>query len=69
MEIHRTQTTVRHGIVHLENVPLGDGEVEVIVQRKATKETAFENPLRGALLKYDDPFEPAGPPEDWEALQ
>lgn len=32
----------------------------------------FENnpyPLRGTVLRYDDPFEPAVPPEDWEANQ
>lgn len=25
--------------------------------------------LHGTLLRYDDPFEPAAPPEDWEALK
>ena len=23
-------------------------------------------PLRGSVLRYDDPFEPAVPPEDWD---
>lgn len=27
-----------------------------------------ENPLRGSLLRYDDPFGPACPPEDWNVL-
>jgi hypothetical protein len=26
-------------------------------------------PLRGSVLRYDDPFGPAVPEEDWEALQ
>ena len=26
-------------------------------------------PLRGTVLHYEDPFEPAVPIEDWEALQ
>ena len=26
------------------------------------------NLLEGSVLKYDDPFGPACPPEDWEAL-
>ncbi|MBV9868338.1 MAG: hypothetical protein JO316_23535 [Abitibacteriaceae bacterium] len=28
-----------------------------------------ENPLKGSVLHYDDPFEPAVPIEDWEVLQ
>ena len=27
------------------------------------------HPLRGSVLKYDDPFAPAAPEEDWEALR
>lgn len=27
------------------------------------------HPLRGTVLHYDDPFEPAVPPADWEALR
>lgn len=26
------------------------------------------SPLQGTVLRYDDPFEPAVPAEDWEAL-
>ena len=26
-------------------------------------------PLRGGVIKYEDPFEPACPPEDWEVLK
>jgi uncharacterized protein with gpF-like domain len=25
--------------------------------------------LKGSVLRYDDPFEPAIPPEDWEVLK
>jgi prevent-host-death family protein len=25
--------------------------------------------LRGTVLKYDDPFEPAVPPDEWEVLK
>lgn len=28
-----------------------------------------QNPLRGTVRKYTDPYEPACPPEDWEAMQ
>jgi hypothetical protein len=27
------------------------------------------NPLREKVYRYDEPFEPAVPPEDWEVLQ
>ena len=30
---------------------------------------AFLYPLRGTVYRYDDPFEPPVPLEDWEALQ
>jgi hypothetical protein len=35
------------------------------------KKLLEENPniLHGSVLRYDDPFEPAVPPEDWEANQ
>lgn len=33
----------------------------------APDEDAF--PLRGTVLRDDDPFAPAVPPEDWDALQ
>src|SRR6266478_6503879 len=34
-------------------------------QKKLLAENPY--PLRGTVLRYDDPFEPAVPPEDWEA--
>ena len=27
------------------------------------------NPIQGRVLRYDDPFEPSLPPEDWEVLR
>ncbi|HTK27041.1 MAG TPA: hypothetical protein VL327_10825 [Pyrinomonadaceae bacterium] len=71
MEAHRIETTVQpHGRVVLENLPFEEGEkVEIIVMEAHEEGENPENPLRGTLLKYDDPFEPAVPPEDWEALK
>jgi hypothetical protein len=31
--------------------------------------TDFAFPLTGTVLRYDDPFEPAVDPSDWEALR
>jgi hypothetical protein len=49
-------------------------DVEVIVLEKV-EEPASSLPktgfgfMRGTVLRDDDPFGPAAPPEDWEALQ
>lgn len=34
-----------------------------------TMRNVLLNPLQGTVIRYDDPFEPAVPPEDWEVLQ
>jgi hypothetical protein len=34
-----------------------------------TIKKAFLYPLQGTVKRYDDPFEPAAPSEDWEVLQ
>lgn len=34
-----------------------------------TIKKAFLSPLHGTVKRYDDPFEPAAPSEDWEVLQ
>ena len=34
-----------------------------------TMRKAFLYPLHGTVKRYDDPFEPAAPSEDWEVLQ
>lgn len=72
MEAVRIETTIqRNGCVILNDLPFEDGkQVEIIVldiNGKGTLPTV--NPLKGTLLKYDDPFEPAVPIEDWEVLK
>jgi len=67
MEAHRTETTVTgDGSVVVRGVPFPEGaEVEVIVlPRRVPGETA---PLRGSVLRYDDPFGPAVPETDFDA--
>lgn len=72
MEAVRVETTVQpNGRVILENLPFDEGEkVEVIVlESDKGNGNSSDNPLKGTLLKYDDPFEPAAPLEDWEVLK
>lgn len=70
MQAHRIETIVQpNGKIVLENLPFNEGEkVEIIVLETQTK-TSSEKPLslRGTLLKYDEPFEPATAIENWEA--
>jgi len=54
--------------------PLVGKTVEFIVREECAEETALPgnaqpwvNPLRGSVLRDDDPFGPAVPPEGWEA--
>lgn len=72
METVRIETTVqRNGRVVLDNLPFDEGEhVEVIIAEAKHSEVPVRTfRLKGTLLKYDDPFEPATPVEDWDALQ
>ncbi len=52
--------------------PLVGKKVEFIVREEPSHdapamETPQVNPLRGSVLRDDDPFGPAVAPEDWEA--
>ena len=49
-------------------------EVEIVVTEVPAPEAEEQEapdrfPLRGTVLRYDDPYGPAVPPEDWEALR
>ena len=72
MNAHKTETVVEaNGTIILKELPFQEGDaVEVIVlEKKAKTETDNPYPLRGKLLKYDEPFESATSLEDWEALK
>ncbi len=72
MQAHRTEAVIKaNGTLTLEELPFKEGDlVEVIVlERQPEAKTDNPYPLRGKLLKYDDPFGPAAPLEDWEALR
>ena len=59
----------KDGSVILEGLPFKPGETLAITVETAPCSNAERYPLRGSVLRYDDPFEPAVPPEQWEALQ
>jgi hypothetical protein len=72
MNAHRIETALtENGKLSLQNLPFKKGdEVEIIIlDRSSSKTTTDSYPLRGTVLRYDDPFEPATSAEDWDALQ
>jgi hypothetical protein len=73
MQAYRMETIVQpDGRLTLQNLPLPEGEkVEVIilVQQPEFKKSD-KYPLRGSQpYRYDNPFEPAVPEEDWEVYK
>jgi hypothetical protein len=68
-DFHFTTKIGPNGELHV-NVPLPPGqEVNVTVEtRDHTKGRIFNTSLAGTPVEYIDPFEPAVPPEDWEAI-
>lgn len=77
MNAHKIETVLTEdGALILRNLPFHAGElVEVIVLGLSSRMESQEplestpHPLRGSVIRYDDPFEPAIPLEDWEALK
>ncbi len=76
-----TATIARGGVLILNNLPFAENiEVEVTVQRQPEgsarmevdpddlSRPALHNPLKGTVIWYIDPFEPAIPEEAWEML-
>ena len=72
MNAHRIETALtENGKLSLQNLPFKKGdEVEVIIlERSSSKTDSDSYPLRGTVISYDNPFEPATSAEDWEALK
>jgi len=73
MKAHRVETKLtQDGTLNLDNLPFHAGEsVEVIVLETSPKtENPNLYPLRGKQpYRYDDPFDPPVPIEDWEVLK
>ena len=71
MRAYRLETILAEdGTLRLNALPFREGEtVEVIVlERQPASTSAGPNPLKGSVLRYDDPTEPVAP-DDWEALR
>lgn len=67
-----TVTLTEDGKLTLENLPFQAGDnVKIIVEENYQSKMFIdhEKPLRGSILHYEDPFEPAVPEEEWEALK
>ena len=71
METHRVEKIIQsNGTVVLENLPFDEGEkVEIIILKSDAESENGRYPLRGTIYKYENPFESAVAPEDWEALK
>lgn len=59
------------GVVSARGLPLEKGErVEVVIKRlRRLPENSERYPLRGLPHRYDSPFEPAVPADEWAALK
>lgn len=72
MNAHRIETALtENGKLSLQNLPFKKGdEVEIIIlERSSSKTISNFHSLKGTVIRYDDPFEPATSTEDWEVLQ
>ena len=68
MKAHRIETALsENGKLSLENLPFQKGDqVEIIILDLSSSQTDSDSmPLKGTVISYDEPFEPATPPEDW----
>ncbi|MBI2298280.1 MAG: hypothetical protein HYU66_04895 [Armatimonadetes bacterium] len=66
LRIHATAE--EDGKVTLDHLPVRAGEaVEVIVLLRHLTSGSKPLPLRGLVLRYDRPFDPAVDPDDWQA--
>jgi predicted DNA-binding antitoxin AbrB/MazE fold protein len=69
-----SEAVVQGGQVVLNNLPLKDGErVQVIITQldggKRRSIDEIRQILGGSVKRYDEPFEPMIPNEDWEMLK
>ncbi len=75
MQAHKIEAVLSEdGTLVLQGLPFRAGEaVEVIILESRTPPSvpghSPEFPLQGTVLYYDEPFEPAVSPEDWDVLK
>lgn len=64
-QIFWTEATIgKDGELHLTGLPFSEGERVKIQISEITHIESSEN-LRGSVLRYDGPFDPATREEDW----
>ncbi len=71
MQAYHIDTTVsKEGFALLPKLPFREGQhISVTIElTNGSDKPRRSFPLRGLPHKYIDPFEPAVPPEDWEAV-
>ena len=72
MNAHHIETALtENGKLSLQNLPFKKGDVVdiIILDRSSPKTVSDSHPLKGTVVRYDAPFEPATAAEDWDALQ
>ncbi|MGK7874709.1 MAG: hypothetical protein AB4426_15820 [Xenococcaceae cyanobacterium] len=72
LHAHRLETTLTDdGTLLLQNLPFQKGDVVevIILKHHCSPEKENPYPLKGKVIRYDDPFEAAAPVEDWFVLQ
>jgi hypothetical protein len=79
MNAYKVETILSEdGALTLKDLPfhVGDAVEVIILERSSNQMERAEDqpepnlyPLRGKVLFYEDPFEPAVPAEDWEVLR
>lgn len=71
MELHTIHKKVLpNGTIVIEDLPFEAGdEVSVTIVKSAKSDPENRYPLRGKVVRYDNPFDPVVPPEDWEAVK
>jgi len=69
--MYRTEKRLTEdGAITLDNLPFnaGDSVEIIIISRAGQPGEQRDYPLRGKVIRYDDPSEPVAQ-EDWEALK
>ena len=70
MNAYRFTTTITENrtVVRPREVPRGEAEILVLVQDIPVP-AAARMPFRGMPYRFEDPFTPAVPTEDWDAYR
>lgn len=72
MNPHRIEIELTdNGKLLLQNLPFNKGdEVEIIIlERNSAKIAPNSYPLKGTVVSYEEPFEPATSGDEWEAAR